>query len=249
MNLRIYYSLCANVQALPGRSDASAIQGMEMAGLETIELETGAQIELGVIWLHGLGADGHDFEPVAREFELPFGARFVFPHAPVRPVTINGGMHMRAWYDILTLGPGGPEDEDGIRASAAAVRELIAREVERGLRRDRIVLAGFSQGGAIALYTATRETEPLAGVVALSTYLPLAPALKNEASPESRDAPILMAHGSFDPVIDISFGTLSRDLLLASGYRVAWQSYPIEHGVSADEIRDIGAWLAGLAPD
>lgn len=219
-----------------------------MTGLETIELETGAEIELAVIWLHGLGADGHDFEPVVREFELPFGARFVFPHAPVRPVTINGGMHMRAWYDILALGPGGPEDEDGIRAIAAAVRELIAREVERGLSRDRIVLAGFSQGGAVALYTATRETEPLAGVIALSTYLPLAPALEGEASAESRDVPVLMAHGSFDPLIDISFGTLSRDLLLAFGYRVDWHSYPIEHGVSAEEIRDIGSWLAALAP-
>ena len=217
-----------------------------MATLDTVELETGAPIELGIIWLHGLGADGHDFEPVARELDLPFGARFVFPHAPVRPVTINGGMPMRAWYDILALGPGGPEDEQGIRASAAAVRELIAREMDRGLCRDRIVLAGFSQGGAIALYTATREAEPLAGAIALSTYLPLAANLESETTTASRKTPVLMAHGSLDPLIDISFGTLSRDLLLTAGYQVTWRSYRIEHGVSPEEIRDIGAWLAGL---
>ncbi len=217
-----------------------------MAELETVEIETGASIELGIIWLHGLGADGHDFEPVARELDLPFGARFVFPHAPVRPVTINGGMPMRAWYDILALGPGGPEDEAGIRRSADAVRELIVREIDRGLSRDRIVLAGFSQGGAIALYTATREVEPLAGAIALSTYLPVAANLQSEAKAASRATPFLMAHGSLDPLIDISFGTLSRDLLLAAGYQVAWRSYRIEHGVSPEEIRDIGGWLAGL---
>ena len=217
-----------------------------MATLDTVELETGAPIELGIVWLHGLGADGHDFEPVARELDLPFGVRFVFPHAPVRPVTINGGMPMRAWYDILALGPGGPEDEQGIRASAAAVRALIDREIDRGLSRDRIVLAGFSQGGAIALYTATREAEPLAGAIALSTYLPLAANLESEATAASRETPVLMAHGRLDPLIDISFGTLSRDLLLAAGYQVMWLSYRIEHGVSPEEIGDIGAWLAGL---
>ena len=217
-----------------------------MTELETVELETGASIDLGVIWLHGLGADGHDFVPVARELDLPFGARFVFPHAPVRPVTINGGMPMRAWYDILSLGPGGPEDKAGIRESADSVRELIAREIDRGLNRDQIVLAGFSQGGAIALYTATREAEPLAGAIALSTYLPVAAELERETTAASRATPVLMAHGSLDPVIDFSFGTLSRDLLLRAGYQVAWRSYRIEHGVSTEEIRDIGAWLAEL---
>ena len=234
------------MQALCFPSDTAANRNMEVLKLETVELETGDSIELGIIWLHGLGADGHDFEPVARELDLPFGARFVFPHAPVRPVTINGGMPMRAWYDILALGPGGPEDEEGIRACAAAVRALIDREIERGLSRDRIVLAGFSQGGAIALYTATRETEPLAGVIALSTYLPLAADLEREATAASRETPALMAHGSLDPLIDISFGTLSRDLLLAAGYQVSWRSYRIEHGVSPEEISDIGDWLAGL---
>ena len=234
----------ASIIFAPG--DTAGIRDRKMAELETVELQTGASIELGIIWLHGLGADGHDFEPVARELDLPFGARFVFPHAPVRPVTINGGMPMRAWYDILALGPGGPEDETGIRGSADAVRELIAREIDRGLSRDRIVLAGFSQGGAIALYTATREVEPLAGAIALSTYLPLAANLQSEATAASRATPVLMAHGSLDPLIDISFGTLSRDLLLAAGYQVAWRSYRIEHGVSPEEIRDIGGWLAGL---
>lgn len=217
-----------------------------MAVLDSVEIETAAAVDLGVIWLHGLGADGYDFAPIPRQLDLPFGARFVFPHAPVRPVTINGGMPMRAWYDILSLGPGGPEDEAGIRASAAAVRALIDREIDRGLNRDRIVLAGFSQGGAIALYTATRETEPLAGVVALSTYLPVAAGLEREATAASREIPVLMAHGSLDSTIAISFGKLSRDLLVAAGYQVAWQSYPIEHGVCAEEIQDIGSWLARL---
>jgi len=212
-----------------------------------LEPESGAA-DAAVIWLHGLGADGHDFVPVVPELKLPagHGIRFVFPHAPSIPVTINGGMPMRAWYDILALGPGGPEDEEGVRATAAAVRALIDREINRGLSRDRIVLAGFSQGGAIALHTATREAEPLAGVIALSTYLPLAANLEHEATAASRETPILMAHGSLDPLIDISFGTLSRDLLLAAGYQVSWKSYRIEHGVSPEEIRDIGAWLAGL---
>ena len=217
-----------------------------MGRLDTVERETGAGIDLGVIWLHGLGADGYDFEPIARELDLPFGARFVFPHAPVRPVTINGGIEMRAWYDILSFGPSGPEDEAGIRASAEAVRQLIGREIDRGLSRDQIVLVGFSQGGAVVLHTAVRETEPLAGVIALSTYLPLAAKLELEAAAASRDIPILMAHGSVDPLIDISFGTLSRDLLVAAGYLVDWRTYPIDHGVCAAEISDISSWLAGL---
>jgi phospholipase/carboxylesterase len=172
----------------------------------------------------------------------------VFPHAPVRAVTINGGMAMRAWYDILGFDRRAKEDAVGIRASAAAVAELIDREIERGMASERIVLAGFSQGGAIALHTALREPRPLAGVLALSTYLPLAASLASERSAANSGVPIFMAHGTGDTVLPLSLAETSRAALLALGYAVEWHAYPMAHSVSMEEISAIGAWLAGLPP-
>jgi phospholipase/carboxylesterase len=216
--------------------------------LDAIEITTGGTPELVVLWLHGLGADGHDFEPIVPELGLPFPVRFVFPHAPVRPVTINGGMAMRAWYDILGFDRGAKEDAAGIRASAAAVTELIDREIERGMPSGRVVLAGFSQGGAIALQTALREPRPLAGVLALSTYLPLAATLASERSAENAGIPIFMAHGTADPVLPLSLAESSRRALEALGYAVEWHVYPMPHSVSLEEIGAIGSWLAALPP-
>ena len=214
--------------------------------LETVEIATGEPVELAVIWLHGLGADGHDFEPVVPELGLRIGARFVFPHAPIRPVTINNGMRMRAWYDILGFG-GAAEDDAGIRASAAAVTRLVDREIERGVPANRIVLAGFSQGGAIALQLALRSARRLAGVLALSTYLPLAASLAREKSAASAGLPVFMAHGSSDPVSPLSLAEESRRRLEQEGYGVDWHVYPMAHAVCLPEIEAIGQWLAGLA--
>lgn len=211
-----------------------------------VEVETGPDIELAVIWLHGIGADGHDFEPVVPELGLSFGARFVFPHAPVRPVTINGGLAMRAWYDIVSLDRPGPEDAAGIRASAAAVTRLIDAELERGLEAANVVVAGFSQGGALALHAALRERRRLAGVLALSAYLPLADTLAAERAAENRATPIFMAHGTEDPVVPLAFAERSRAHLAEAGYAIEWHTYPIGHGVAADELRAIGRWLTAL---
>ena len=218
--------------------------------LETIELETAAAPDAAVIWLHGLGADGHDFEPVVPELRLPDSARvrFVFPHAPVRPVTLNMGMPMRAWYDIVQLG-GGREDGAGIRASQAQVERLIARERARGVAAERIVLAGFSQGGAIALHTGLRHGERLAGILALSTYLPLADTLAAERSDANGALPVFMAHGGYDDIIPVERARQSHARLEALGYPVAWKEYPMPHAVCAPEIADIAAWLlTRLAP-
>jgi phospholipase/carboxylesterase len=214
---------------------------------ETIEIETAAAPDAAVIWLHGLGADGYDFEPLVPELRLPahLRVRFVFPHAPVRPVTINMGMPMRAWYDILQLG-GGKEDDAGLRASQALVEGLIEREKGRGVQARRIVLAGFSQGGAIALQTGLRYPERLAGILALSTYLPLARTLAAERNPANRDLPVLMAHGTLDPMIPIARARESRAALEALGYAVAWQEYAMPHSVCGEEIADIAAWLVRL---
>lgn len=213
--------------------------------LEAVEIETAASPDASVIWLHGLGADGHDFEPVVPELRLPptLRLRFVFPHAPVRPVTLNMGMRMRAWYDVLQLG-GGPEDEAGVRASQGRVEALIERERSRGVAARRIVLAGFSQGGAIALHTGLRQGQRLAGILALSTYLPLAGSLQAERSEANRDVPIFMAHGEFDDIIPITRAQQSRQALAAQGYALQWHSYPMPHSVCGEEIADIAAWLA-----
>jgi phospholipase/carboxylesterase len=206
--------------------------------MEAVEIETGRNPSAAVIWLHGLGADGHDFEPIVPELDLPKPVRFVFPHAPIRPVTINNGMRMRAWYDIFQFG-GGPEDEAGIRASQKLVEALIAAE-----KGKKIVLAGFSQGGAIVLQTALRHPERLAGVMALSTYLPLAAKLAAERSPENRDLPIFMAHGNYDDIIPIDRARRSREMLEGLGYPVTWKEYPMPHSVCPPEIADISAFLA-----
>jgi phospholipase/carboxylesterase len=212
--------------------------------LETIEIETAPKPAAAVIWLHGLGADGHDFEPVVPELGLPASkpVRFIFPNAPQRPVTINMGMRMRAWYDILQLG-GGTEDEAGIRESQAQVEGLIAREVKRGIPHARIVLAGFSQGGAIVLQTALRHPHRLAGLMALSTYLPLSGTLSMERTAANGDLPVFMAHGSYDNMIPLQRAAQSRDALQALGYAVEWREYPMQHSVCPEEIADIAAFL------
>ena len=214
---------------------------------EAVVLEPGSGIEptSSVIWLHGLGADGHDFVPMVPELRLPEAIvpRFVFPHAPVRAVTINNGMPMRAWYDILGLSQGAAEDAPGIRASAVLADRFIAKERESGIQANRIVLAGFSQGGAIALYSGLRQAAALAGILALSTYLPLRASFPEGAS-AGRQAPILMCHGRFDPVLPVSLGEISRDLLRQQGCSVEWKEYPMQHQVCAQEIADISTWLA-----
>lgn len=218
---------------------------LEESPQEVVLAPDGAAPTAGVIWLHGLGADGHDFVPIVPELRLPArpAVRFVFPHAPVRPVTINGGMRMRAWYDIVSLSEAGPPDEAGIRESAALLERRIRREVDLGVPAGRIVVAGFSQGGAIALHGALRHTERLAGVLALSTYLPLHQRLDAEAAPANRDTPILMCHGRDDPVLPMALGVMSRDWLRARGYPVEWKEYPMQHQVCMEEMADISAWL------
>ncbi|MCC6212955.1 MAG: alpha/beta fold hydrolase [Burkholderiales bacterium] len=215
--------------------------------LETIEVETGSQPVAAVIWLHGLGADARDFEPVVPELRLPASlpVRFVFPNAPQRPVTINMGMRMRAWYDIFQLG-GGPEDEAGIRESQGLLEKLIATQKQSGIPARKIVLAGFSQGGAIVLQAAPRHAERLAGVMALSTYLPLQGDLEKERKAINNDLPIFMAHGSFDPMIPMARAAQSRDALAALGYAVEWREYPMPHSVCPEEIADIAAFLVRI---
>jgi phospholipase/carboxylesterase len=219
---------------------------------ETVEIETAPEPNGSVIWLHGLGADGHDFEPIVPELRLPDSLvlRFVFPHAPLRPVTINGGMSMRAWYDILSLDRDAPVDESGIRDSSEILNALLARERERGIDASNIVVAGFSQGGAIAMHAALRYPERLAGLMALSTYLPLASHFNGEVvnNPQAcnQQLPIFMAHGSFDPMLPMHLGRSSADLLLASGFHVEWHDYPMAHAVCAEEIADIRAWLVSV---
>ena len=219
--------------------------------LECIELETAATPDAAVIWLHGLGADGNDFVPVVPELVRrgERAWRFVFPHAPPRPVTINGGMRMRAWYDIVSFDRKAVEDEAGFRDSELAVGELILREIGRGIPASRIVLAGFSQGGAVSLYAAPRYPQRLAGVMALSTYLPFAARLESERLPANDPTPIFMAHGLADTVLPIGMGTLSRDHLEALGYRVEWHQYPMAHAVCSAEIADIREYLFRVLPD
>jgi phospholipase/carboxylesterase len=211
--------------------------------LETIEIETGRNPAASVIWMHGLGADGHDFEAIVPELDLPdIPIRFVFPHAPMRPVTINAGMVMRAWYDVSDAALK-REDESGVRSSQAQVEALIAREKERGIVAKRLLLAGFSQGGAIALYTGLRHRERLAGIMALSCYLPAGETLAAEAHAANRDVPIFIAHGREDPVVPLARASQSRELLEQQGYIVEWRDYRMPHTVGPEEIRDISAWL------
>lgn len=216
------------------------------ADLPAIEIETAPAPQACVILLHGLGADGSDFVPVVEELDLAGvpPLRFIFPHAPLRAVTINGGMVTRAWYDILSLDFAMRRtDEQGIRASAETLERLIARENARGIADARIVVAGFSQGGAIVLHGGLRHARRLAGILALSTYVPLATTLAAEAAAANRDVPIFLAHGSQDDVIPFSASEASRDLLYAAGYDVEWHEYEMGHAVCREEIRDMGAWL------
>jgi len=210
--------------------------------LETIEIETAPDPRASIIWMHGLGADGNDFAPLADEIALPLAVRYIFPHAPMMPVSINGGYVMRAWYDISDAAIR-REDEDGVRASQQSVEVLLAREKSRGIAASRIVLAGFSQGGAIALQAGLRHGERLAGIMALSTYVPLADRLAAEANPANRGVPIFMAHGTADPMIAFARAQASRDLLQQQAYALEWHEYRMPHSVCPQEIADIGVWL------
>lgn len=219
-----------------------------MPALETIELETANNPTAAVIWMHGLGADGNDFVPIVKELDLAGapGIRFVFPHAPTRPVTINNGYVMRAWYDISfgdLEGKTRRADEKGLRESQAQIGELIAQEQSRGIAVSKIVLAGFSQGGAIALQTGLRHPEKLAGVMALSTYLPLAESFAAEATAANKATSVFMAHGTHDPVVPYSMGDNSRKILEQAGYVLEWHDYPMQHSVCLEEVTDIGRWL------
>ncbi|MDR3414824.1 MAG: carboxylesterase [Nevskia sp.] len=210
---------------------------------EAVQLEPELPATAAVVWLHGLGADGHDFVPLAPALRLPPTVRFVFPHAPVRPVTINGGMRMRAWYDILSLSRADQQDAAGVRASAAIAQGYIEREVSAGIPRSRIVLAGFSQGGAIALHAGLRQAEGLAGILALSTYLPLHTTIFTELTPAGRATPLLMCHGRSDNVLPMALGSSTRDGLRQLGCHVDWHDYPMQHEVCEQEVEDISAWL------
>lgn len=224
---------------------------MSEALLDAVEINPAGVPRACIIWLHGLGADGHDFEPLIPQLGLEeaLGVRVVLPHAPRRPVTINGGMVMPAWYDILAPDFKRGQDSAGIRESEQQLRALIRREVDAGIPTGQILLAGFSQGGAIALHTGLRYSQPLAGILALSTYLPLADSLAATASPANSDVPIMMAHGTQDPVVPLLLAAQSRDLLQQQGYNVTWHTYPMQHAVCPDEVRDIRNWLAQqLAP-
>ena len=216
--------------------------------LPTVELETGPDPQASVIWLHGLGADGHDFEPVVPELQLPpeLSLRFVFPHAPVRPVTLNGGMPMRAWFDIVKIGVNQPRDVAGMRASRDAVEELIARENGRGVPTARIVLAGFSQGGSVALFTGLQHPDKLAGILALSTWLPADEGLELQLSSANLATPIFYGHGTQDPVVPLLLGAQTRNWLTHQGCVVSWHTYPTPHTVSMEEIRHIRAWLISV---
>jgi phospholipase/carboxylesterase len=218
--------------------------------LETIEVETAARPDGAVLWLHGLGADGHDFEPIVPELVRrgERAWRFVFPNAPVRPVTINGGMAMRAWYDIQVFDRKAAEDAAGFRDTDMRIRWLIAKEIERGIPASRIVLAGFSQGGAASLYTAPRFAERLAGVMALSCYLPLAGSLSAERAPANDATPIFMAHGQADETLPIGMGLESRNFLESLGFAIEWHVYSMGHAVCAAEVADIREFLFRVLP-
>ena len=214
--------------------------------LPCIEMQTAPNPRHAVIWLHGLGADGNDFAPIVPELVDPKWPplRFVFPHAPVRPITINGGMAMRAWYDISGQEIAQRQDETGIRASIGLLEELIAREVERGIGQENIFLAGFSQGGAIVLAGGIRHAQRLGGIVALSTYLPMAEKTDAEASAANRATPIFMPHGMLDPTISHALGEMSREYLKQRGYAIDWHAYPMAHQVCMEEIADLRVWFS-----
>jgi phospholipase/carboxylesterase len=216
--------------------------------LDCIEIETGPNPTHSVIWMHGLGADGNDFVPIVPELGLSRtpAVRFVFPNAPVSPVTINGGMAMRSWYDILVMDLVRREDGPGIRRSESAINALIDREKSRGIPSSKIVLAGFSQGCAMALHTGLRQTEPLAGLLGLSGYLPLSDMFHAEKAAANRNVPIFLAHGTHDPVVALARAEAAKHVLEESGYAVQWHTYPMPHSVCAQEIADIAAFFRAV---
>jgi phospholipase/carboxylesterase len=218
--------------------------------LQVITLEPEGRPDASVIWLHGLGADGHDFEPIVPELDLAsgHGTRFLFPHAPIRPITINGGMEMRGWYDISDQGLERRVDEQGIRGSTEAVSAVLDREIDAGIDSTRIVIAGFSQGGAVALHLGLRYSRRLAGILALSTYLPLAESLQPEMDDAQRRLPIFIAHGSDDPLVPEELGKRTAQYLDETGYLVEYHTYPMQHAVCGDEINDISRWLKRRLP-
>ncbi|MHB8405038.1 MAG: alpha/beta hydrolase [Gammaproteobacteria bacterium] len=215
---------------------------------DCVELETGAQPRTSIIWLHGLGADGHDFEPMVPELRLPASlpVRFVFPHAPMRPVTLNNGYVMRAWFDIVKIGLHQPRDRDGMLAARATLEALIARENARGTPASRIVVAGFSQGGAVALYTGLQYREKLAGILALSTYLPLTEGFEFEINSANARTSIFYAHGTQDPVVPLALAEHTRKALMARGCSILWHTYPMPHAVHPEEIMHISTWLLSV---
>lgn len=218
---------------------------MSTTSNDAIVLNPPVAATASVIWLHGLGADGNDFVPVVPELRLPASlpVRFIFPHARARPVTINGGYVMRAWYDIIGGVNARIEDAAGIKESESVVRGYVEREIAAGISARRIVIAGFSQGGAIALQTGLRYPQRLGGILALSTYLPLRDSLAGEASAANRDLPVLICHGTHDGVLPLAMGTDTRDVLQGLGYPVEWQSYAMQHSVCMEEVNDISRWL------
>ena len=215
-------------------------------GLETIVIEPDTEATACVIWLHGLGADGHDFEAIVPELGLPAGhsIRFVFPHAPFMPVTINQGYVMRAWYDILSMEIAATQDEAGIRRSAVLLESLIDEQCRQGISADKIVLAGFSQGGAVVLHTGLRHAQRLAGIMVLSSYLPLEDLLQGEAAEANQQTPVFLAHGTQDPVVPHRLGVQTRRVLKDLDYPLQWQEYAMEHSVCMEEIKDIALWLS-----
>jgi phospholipase/carboxylesterase len=212
--------------------------------LDAIEIETAPNPTTSIIWMHGLGADGNDFVSIIGEIDLPdVPIRFVFPHAPMQAVTVNNGHVMRAWYDVLSSDFAKRTDADGVRDSQVLIEALIAREQARGSPASRIVLAGFSQGGAMALHTGICHAERLAGLMVLSSYIPVPEALPGDVHESNRDVPIFMAHGRSDPVIPLTAAVQSRDLLLSMDYKIEWHDYPMPHSVCMEELDHIGAWL------
>ena len=196
-----------------------------------------------IIWLHGLGADGHDFEPIVEELNISLPIRFIFPHAPNIPVTVNNGLNMPAWYDIRSAQIDQQQDEAGIQRSLQSVLALTAREIERGVKSENIILAGFSQGGAIALHTGLRYDKPLAGIMGLSTYLPVADNLENELHQANKKTPIFLTHGTHDPIIPVHLAATTHACLQQLGYSAELKTYPMEHGVCPEEIDDISNWI------
>ena len=214
--------------------------------LESVVVETGTNPTHSIIWLHGLGADGHDFEPIVPELDLPASLpiRFIFPHAPVRPITLNAGMAMRGWYDLKSLElDRSRQDPEGVRVSSEQVLSLVQTEIDRGIATDNIILAGFSQGGAIALFTALTGPVRFAGVMGLSTYLPIAPEDLMTINEGYADIPIFLGHGTYDDVVKIQYAEMSRDIITSRGFNPQWRTYPVAHGLTAEEIADVSAWI------